>query len=67
MKIIVVTSSPVDIQDDIHELIGEEFETVPYREFDKETREEMKTLGEVVIRIGEDQYILNKDEYEVVE
>lgn len=69
MKIRVIASSPADGQDHINYLIGKEFETVPYREFDKETREEMKHLGEVAIRTGEgrlDQYILNKNEYEVI-
>ena len=67
MKIRVVASSPVDVQDDIHELIGKEFEIVPYRDFEVDTRKEMKALGEVAIKVGKYPYILNKDEYEVVE
>ena len=66
MKIKVIASCPVDIQDGIHELIGKEFETVSYRDFEKETREEMKKLGEVAIKVGKYPYILNKNEYEVI-
>lgn len=70
MKIKIVANNPIDDQSSITELIGKEFETVPYREFDKETREEMKSLGEVAIRLDgtiREQYILNKNEYEVID
>lgn len=66
MKIKVIASHPVDIQDDILELVGKEFETVSYREFDKATREEMRALKEVAVRIGRNQYILNKSEYKII-
>lgn len=68
MKIKVVASKPIDGQDEIKELIGKEFETVPYRDYDKETRNEMKSLGEVAIHVESERgnYILNKDEYEVI-
>lgn len=67
MKIKVIASNPIEEQNHINELIGKEFETIPYREYDKETRQEMKELGEVGIMVGKYPYILNKDEYEVLE
>lgn len=67
MKIRIIKSNPAEGQDHINYLIDKEFTTIPYKEFDKEIREEMKELREVAIRTEEGQYILNKDEYEVIE
>lgn len=69
MKIKVIASNPAEGQDHINHLIGKEFEIVPFNQFDKEDREEMKSLGHVAIRENDNiklQYILNKGEYEII-
>lgn len=38
MRIKVISNNPLKDQSNITELIGKEFDTVPYREFNKETR-----------------------------
>jgi hypothetical protein len=66
MKIKIISNNPADGQDGITHLLGKEFDAVHYKEFDKDTRDEMKQLGEIAIRTPEGQYIINKNEYEVI-
>jgi hypothetical protein len=67
LKIKIIASCPAERQDGIEHLIGKEYEIVPYKEFDTDTRKEMKELGEVAIIHDGDQYIINKNEYEIIE
>jgi hypothetical protein len=66
MKIRIISNNPASGQDGINHLLGKEFEAVPFKEFDKDTRDEMKQLGEIAIRTPEGQYIINRDEYEII-
>jgi len=63
MRIKVIASVPSDGQCGINELLGEEFETIPYSQYCEDTRKEMKMSKQVGIMVEGSPFTLNKDEY----
>lgn len=66
MKIKVIASVPADGQCGIDELLGDEFETIPYNQYCEDVRKEMKKLKQVGIMVEGCPLTLNVEEYKEV-